>query len=337
MSRSYDQIRVLVTGGAGFIGSHLCEALLGSGHEVVALDDLSRGHAANLRALVDHERFTMVHGNVTDGDLVSRLAQGCQTIYHLAASVGNPTNPRLDLEVNVVGTFDVLEAAHRSDPRPAVVYASSNKVYADHVNRIRLSEERTRYVIDEPRFLHGIPEGFGVDQGRHNMYGLSKLAAELFVQDYAHLYGIRTGVFRQSTIYGPRDSGGWMGRVMRSTVEGRPIKVYGNGKQLRDVLYVTDLVNAYRAFVSSGVPSGVWNVGGGPEFTLSVLELVDWLERLTGKRPEVIHEPATEGDQKVFYSDIRKLQKDLGWRPAVTPEAGIRQTVEWLEREGRGN
>ena len=327
-------INVLVTGGAGFIGSHLCEALLGCGYHVTALDDLSRGHSANLTTVIDHERFKLINEKVTNENLVLELAQNCQTIYHLAASIGNPMNPRVDLNVNVVGTFNVLEAARLSDSCPTVVYPSTNKVYADNVNNIRFTEESSRYTIEDPTFIHGIPEGFRVDQGHQNLYALSKVAAETFVRNYSHLYGVRTGIFRQSTIYGPRDNGGWISLVGRSAIEKGTVKVYGDGKQLRDILYVTDLVRAYITFASSdNIPSGMWNVGGGSEFTLSIIELVGLLAKLTGKQIKIVYEQAPQGDQKVFCSDIRLLQKDFGWNPSVTPKRGIEQTVEWIRRQ----
>lgn len=342
--------KVLVTGGAGFIGSHVAEHWRAKGAEVVVLDNLSRAEtlptASRERAHVEHNwrhleglgGVKMIRGDVRDARVVEEAARGADLIVHAAAQVAVTTavaNPRLDHEVNVLGSFNALEAARRNDVK-TVVYCSTNKVYGENVNEIPVRATGSRYEFSDPRFALGIPESLTIDHCEHTPYGVSKLAGDLYAQDYGRLYGIRTGVFRMSCIYGTRQFGnedqGWVAHFVLNTLRGKPLSIYGDGKQVRDALFVKDLVAAYDAFVSSGLAHGVWNMGGGPRYTTSLLELVDLLAKLTGKRSPLSYGPWRPSDQRVYVSDVRKAEKDLGWSPKTDVETGIRAFIDWYER-----
>jgi CDP-paratose 2-epimerase len=234
----------------------------------------------------------------------------------------------------------VLEAARRRDVG-AVVYASTNKVYGENVNALKVNDAGSRYVFDDPAYAEGVPETLSVDHCEHSPYGVSKLTGDLYCQDYARLYGVRTGVFRMSCIYGTRQFGnedqGWMGHFILRTLRREPLTIYGDGKQVRDALYIEDLVQAYRAFLGSSHPHGVWNAGGGPRHTTSLIELVDLLERETGLRSPVTFGPWRPSDQKVYISDVRALQRDLGWSPKVGILEGVRRFVEWYRSAAIGH
>jgi CDP-paratose 2-epimerase len=263
-------------------------------------------------------------------------------IVHTAAQVAVTTSmkdPRTDFDVNVVGTFNVLEAARKSGTDPTIIFCSTNKVYGDHVNEIRVRVQGSRYVFDDPRYALGISESFETDQAHHTPYGTSKLAADLYVQEYARSYGLRTGVFRMSCIYGTRQFGmedqGWVAHFAISSFFEQPLTIYGDGRQVRDVLFVEDLVDAYEAYLarSRQLDSRVFNVGGGPGFTISILELLSFLEKGLGRRIPVAYGDWRPADQKVYISDIRKAQETLGWTPKVGPEEGVKRVHDWVGSE----
>jgi CDP-paratose 2-epimerase len=233
---------------------------------------------------------------------------------------------------NALGTFRVLEAARRHEVG-SVVFCSTNKVYGDRVNRVPVVEQETRYEFGE-EFATGIPESFGLDLCEHTPYGCSKLTGDLYMQDYAHLYGIKTGVFRMSCIFGTRQFGmedqGWVAWFTIAALTGKPITVYGDGKQVRDLLWADDLVAAYRAFLGSDRAHGVYNMGGGPEKTLSLLELLALLEQRAGKI-DVSFSDWRPSDQKVYISCIDKARSELGWSPSVTPQEGVSRLIDWVE------
>ena len=345
-------MKVVVTGGGGFVGSHVVEQYARRGDRVLALDNLSRWDT-----LGDHqmgafaERFnwdyishrTAVQGqrmDIRDAKAVEVALRDADVIVHAAGQVAVTTSmedPRTDFEVNALGTFNVLEGARRSASDPVLLFCSTNKVYGDNVNRIPVRADGTRYVYEDPAFAHGIPEDFSTDRCHHSPYGASKLAADLYVQEYAHSYGLKAGVFRMSCIYGRRQFGmedqGWVAHFAISAFLGRPITIYGDGKQVRDVLFVEDLVHAFEAYVdrASGLQGRVFNMGGGPSFTLSLLELVDLLERELGRKVPVSFSDWRPADQKVYISDIRRAQKELSWAPSVGPAEGVGRILGWLK------
>jgi CDP-paratose 2-epimerase len=341
--------RVLVTGGAGFIGSHVAERMVREGREVVVLDNLSRaklfpsvvgspGATYNWDYLLGLGSVEMVRGDVRDEELVRRLVMDVDAVVHCAAQVAvtfSLRNPRLDMETNVMGTFNVLEAARRSPMDPAVIVCSTNKVYGGNVNAIPLVEEETRCRYADPRWSRGIPESLAVDGGGHTPYGVSKLAADLYAQDYGRTLGLRVGVLRMSCIFGPRQFGneeqGWVAHFLLSALHNRPITIYGDGKQVRDLLFVDDLMGCMEAYVAraSNLRGEVFNVGGGPENAVSLLDFIGLLEGAIGRRPVVAFGPERPGDQKVYISDVTKAKDLLGWRPRVAPRKGLQRFLEW--------
>jgi len=339
-------LKVLITGGAGFIGSHLAEYYAKKGEEVVVLDDLLRSKILgkntgdpyyNWNYLKQHKNIRLMKGDITNFDDVNNLAKDADVIIHTAAQVAVTTsiaNPKIDLEINILGTFNALEAARLNDSMG--LFCSTNKVYGDNVNKIPVTEKEKRYEFVDPKYKNGISETFPIDLCEHTPYGCSKLAGDIYIQDYGKIYGLKTVAFRMSCIYGPRQFGvedqGWVAWFTIATITGKPITIYGDGKQVRDVLYVDDLINAFDLFLQSEkhLSGEVFNMGGGPENTLSLLELLDMLEQLTGKRSKVNLTNWRPSDQKVYISNISKAKEKLGWSPKVNPEEGVEELVNWV-------
>ena len=336
-------MKILVTGGAGFIGTHVAEYFSKKGYEVIALDNLKRGEILgknisleyNVKFLKTLNNVEFIKGDIRDFTLLKDVCKDVDVIIHTAAQVAVTTslvNPREDFEINVVGTFNVLEAARLSDA--AVIYCSTNKVYGDNVNKIPIVEKEKRYEFADVRYKNGVPEDFPVDLCEHTPYGCSKLAGDIYTQDYGYVYGLKTGVFRMSCIYGERQFGvedqGWVAWFTIATLLNKPITIYGNGKQVRDILYVKDLVRAFDLFLESNLKHEVFNIGGGINNTLSLLELLDLLEKLTGKRTTIKYNNWRPSDQKVYISNISKICELLKWMPEVNPKEGIRKLVEWV-------
>jgi CDP-paratose 2-epimerase len=277
-----------------------------------------------------------VRGDVRDRDATVSACAGADVIVHAAAQTAvttSVTDPGPDFDTNLAGTFNVLEGARLSGRKPAVIYCSTNKVYGENVNSVGLREEGERYRFED-RFAHGIPETFSIDGCEHTPYGCSKLGGDLYMQDYARLFGLRVGVFRMSCIYGTRQFGledqGWVAWFAIAALTGRPITIFGDGKQVRDVLFVDDLVDAYDAFLDSGRRHGLYNMGGGREHTLSLHELLRLLEKETGTKPPVSYADWRPSDQKVYISDIRRARDELAWTPRVDPREGVKRVVAWV-------
>lgn len=335
MPRNY-----LITGGAGFIGSNYVARLLKRGEGVIIYDNLSRAGAVRnldwLRKTYGENSFRLVQADVRDFQTLQQSAQEADVIVHLAGQVAVTTSvvdPRNDFEINALGTFNVLEAARLSGRDPIVIYASTNKVYGG-MEEVRVKELESRYAyVDYP---FGIPETFGLDF--HSPYGCSKGCGDQYTRDYSRIYGLRTVVMRQSCIYGTRQFGiedqGWVAWFVIAAVKRLPITIYGDGKQVRDVLFVEDLCDVYdlaieRIDLSAGQ---VFNIGGGADFTISVWqEFGPLLEKLLGENIPVKRGDWRPGDQRVFISDIRKAQQVLGWKPKVGVEEGIQRLYEWVK------
>jgi CDP-paratose 2-epimerase len=330
---------VLITGGAGFIGVNVAAHYLAQGRRVVIYDNFSRpGTDANRRWLDEcwGGKATIIAGDVRERD--PRLAaevERAAVVFHLAAQVAvttSVTDPQHDFETNALGTFNVLEAVRRSKARPAIIYSSTNKVYGKMAD-VAVTDLGTRHAYaDAP---HGIGEGFPLDF--YSPYGCSKGTGDQYVIDYARIYGLRTLVFRQSCIYGPHQFGmedqGWVAWFTIRALQGRPVTVYGDGKQVRDVLWVADLVDAYDAAWRriETISGRAYNIGGGPAYTLSLLELIDLLDQRFGTPLRHTFEDWRPGDQKVFVSDIRKARADFGWAPKVAPAEGVAELATWLQ------
>ncbi|MBN1250446.1 MAG: SDR family NAD(P)-dependent oxidoreductase [Anaerolineae bacterium] len=332
----------LITGGAGFIGSNYAHRLLQRGERVTVVDNLSRrGASANLEwlrvaaARAAGAGFRFVRGDIRDVDTIARVAIDADVIVHLAGQVAVTTSvqdPREDIEINMMGTFNVLEAARHAPSRPAVLYASTNKVYGSMEGLI-VEEQATRYAYRD--YVYGIPESYPIDF--HSPYGCSKGAGDQYVRDYARIYGMKTVVFRQSCIYGPRQFGvedqGWVAWFVIAALRGDQITIYGNGKQVRDILYVEDLLDAYDAAVQriDAATGQIYNVGGGPGNQMAIwAEFGPRLEALIGHAIPVDRGDWRPGDQRIFVADIRKAAQDLGWRPKVDVATGIARLYHWV-------
>lgn len=345
-------MKILITGGAGFIGSHAAEYYAKRGVDVVALDNFSRAKFIQSRLkprynweyLKRYDNVELVNGDIRNPAVVEKYAEDVDAIIHTAAQVAVTTsmqNPREDFEINALGTFNVLEAGRKSGNNPALIYCSTNKVYGDNVNEITVEEGETRYYFNDKKYAKGIPADFPVDLTEHTPYGCSKLCGDLYVQDYGKRNELDTGVFRMSCIYGTRQFGsedqGWVVHFVISTLFDMGINIYGDGKQVRDVLFVSDLIKAFDAFIErrERLSGEVFNMGGGPENTVSLLELLDIIEMETGKRSRLKFWDWRPSDQKVYISNVSKARKLLGWRPKVTVEEGIRKTIHWVKENRR--
>lgn len=333
---------VLILGGAGFIGSNVASNLLRqSSAKVHIFDNLSRpGVRHNLEWLQkisgNSGQLQITVGDIRDAAHVERVARHATEIYQFAAQVAVTTSiadPRHDFEVNLAGTFNVLEAARKSGRNPFVLFTSTNKVYGDFIaGDVRDAEKR-----------YEVPNHNGTSEDQpldfHSPYGCSKGAADQYVRDYARIYGLRTVVFRMSCIAGVRQFGnedqGWVAHFLYSALRDAPITIYGNGKQVRDVLCVDDLVRAMEAApeLPPATTGRIYNIGGGPGNTLSLLELVDIIERFTGRRLEIHYDRARPGDQLYYVSDYRRFERDSGWKPEMSPE----QTVQSIYQFWRNN
>jgi len=332
--------KYLVTGGAGFIGSNYVHRLIQRHEHVTIFDNLSRAGAprnvAWLKEKFGDDAFRLIVGDVRSADEVKEAAKDADIIVHLAGQVAvttSVTNPRDDFEANALGTFNALEAARLSGRDPIFIYASTNKVYGG-MEDVELFEEATRWRYKD--LTHGCPETQPLDF--HSPYGCSKGTGDQYVRDYARIYGLRSVVFRQSCIYGPRQFGiedqGWVAWFVIAAVTGRPITIFGDGKQVRDVLNVDDLLNAYDAAVEKiDIAAGnVYNMGGGAENVMSVwAEFGPILEKLLGKKIETAHGDWRPGDQRVFYADIRKAEQELGWKPKINVRQGIEMLFNWVK------
>ncbi len=324
---------VVIFGGAGFIGSNLAHRLLETTEAKVHIfDNLSRsGVRNNLAALQkiagNSGRLQITVGDVRDATLVERAVRHATEVYHFAAQVAVTTSvvePRLDFEVNLLGTFNILEAVRKQDRRPFLLFTSTNKVYGELSNHA-ISALPRRYEFADTL---GISESQPVDF--HSPYGCSKGAADQYVRDYARMYGIPTVVFRMSCIAGPRQFGnedqGWVAHFLYSALTGMPLVIYGDGRQVRDVLCVEDLVRAFDAVRQhrDKTAGEIYNVGGGSGNTTSLLELTREIESLTGRRLQYKLDAPRPGDQLVYITDISKLHAHTGWEPRLS----VRQTLE---------
>ncbi|MBL8295583.1 MAG: GDP-mannose 4,6-dehydratase [Bryobacterales bacterium] len=331
-------MKVIIVGGCGFIGSNAADRLASIGWEVTLFDSLVRkGAERNLEWLRSRHHLRFVQGDIRNEGVVEQALQGesYDVLLHLAAQVAVTTSverPRYDFEVNALGTFNVLEAVRTVSPETIVLNASTNKVYG----KLALLEERelkTRYEVT------GLPLGVAESQPLdfHSPYGCSKGAAEQYVSDYARIYKLRTVNFRQSCIYGPRQFGvedqGWVAWFAIAHTVGLPVKLYGTGKQVRDLLHVGDLVDCYlRAVDCIDAVSGMtFNVGGGPANTLSLLELLALLEKRSGRPVDYGFGDWRPGDQPVYISDIRQAERLLGWQPQIPVEEGVGGLWDWIQ------
>jgi len=336
--------KILVTGGAGLIGFHAAMYYKSQGHKVDVLDNLERSDLLGHEVTEDRKYFNInklkeskihwINGDISNKAVFDYL-EPYDYILHFAGQCGVPTsisNPRRDMEVNYLGTFNILEFARQKGG--AVAFASTNKVYPLH-NVFVKNEKKERWEFANRRWARtGFPVVNDLD-GSRTPYGASKYAADVLCQEYAHTYGVRTGVFRMSCIYGPNQFGfaeqGWATWFIIATLKGDTITVYGDGDQVRDMLHVEDCVHAYDSFLSSNIKHGVWNLGGGIENTLTLNRHLNFMEKFTGKRSSIDHQDWRPSDQKCYISDITQTKKDLNWMPLISPEKGLVHVTEWVK------
>ena len=336
-------MKLLITGGCGFLGSNLSSGALARGDELVVFDNLYRnGSRENLTWLQTQGKFTFEHGDIRNQNDITRVIKALKpdAIFHLAGQVAmtnSIANPRMDFEVNVMGTHNLLEAVRLYALDATLVYSSTNKVYGD-LEQFNYRETETRYeCIEKP---HGFDEATTLDF--HSPYGCSKGSADQYMLDYARIFGLKTVVFRHSSMYGGRQFAtydqGWIGWFCQKAVEAKrgllkePFTISGTGKQVRDVLHADDMTLLYfaaldRIDVSHGQ---AFNIGGGMENSLSILELFAMLEDIAGTKLNFIKLSPRESDQRVFVSDLAKAKKILGWEPAVSARDGVGRMVEWV-------
>ncbi len=340
-------MKVLVTGGAGLVGSHSAEffALNNPKNKVIVLDNLMRSSIFgydkesvefNWNYLKQFKNIERIKGDVrNEADLAKAMGKGVDVVIHTAGQPGVPSSvrmPKEDFSINAFGTLNVLETARKKSKDTVIVYCSTNKVYGENVDKIQLKEEKKRYTFKN---VQGVTEDMCTDLTGHTPYGVSKLVGDLYAQEYSHIYKMKTGVFRMSCTYGTRQFGfedqGWVAWFIIATLFRRPITIYGNGKQVRDMLYVDDLVDAFNSFINSDLERGLFNIGGGPKNTISLLEFLDELEILTKQKPKVNFADWRPSDQKVYITDTSKLEKTLKWSNKVSVKEGIKKLTEWIQ------
>lgn len=340
------QQTTLITGGAGFVGSNLAHRLLSMGRRVRVLDNLSRpGVEQNLQWLRQQhgQLLEFERADVRDAAAVAQACAGVAQVFHFAAQVAVTTSleqPRDDFAINALGTLNVLEAARARPVPPAVILTSTNKVYGG-LEDLELAVQDRRYLpLDAAVTARGIPEARPLDF--HSPYGCSKGTADQYVVDYARSYAMTTLVFRMSCIYGPRQFGtedqGWVAHFLLRALRGERITLYGDGMQVRDVLFVDDLVDAFLLAEQHAprLKGRAFNMGGGPANTISLLDLLDRIEQLHGERPSVSFDAWRTGDQRYYVSDTGAFQRETGWRAKVAASEGIAQLYRWLAAQQPG-
>jgi CDP-paratose 2-epimerase len=328
----------IITGGAGFIGCHAASRFHQAGDKVIVVDNMSRrGADANVAWLREQGLTDIITADIRDKDAMQAVVHAhadADAVLHLAAQVAVTTSvvdPRADFDTNALGTFNVLEAVRLAGGKPAVLYSSTNKVYGN-LEHVKVVERNERYAYED--LPNGVNEEEPLDF--HSPYGCSKGAGDQYVRDYSRIYDLKTVVFRQSCIYGTRQFGiedqGWIAWFCLATNRGQQFTIFGDGKQIRDTLWVGDLIDAYEAAIEriDDVKGEIFNVGGGPSNTLSLRELVAILEAHFGRKLNPPFADWRPGDQKVFVADVRKAERLLGWSPKVSTTDGVAKLLEWI-------
>lgn len=338
-------MRILITGGAGLVGSHAAEYYSNKDDEVIVLDNLMRSSLFgydkesvefNWSYLGQFKNIKRIKGDIREEkDVMKALGNGVDAVIHTAGQPGVPLSvkiPKEDFSINAYGTLNVLECTRQVSPNAKFVYCSTNKIYGENVDKITLEEKETRYIYKSKK---GVSEELPMDLTGHTPYGASKYTGDIYTQEYGHIYNMNTAVFRMSCIYGTRQFGfedqGWVAWFVVANLLGKPITIYGNGKQVRDLLYVDDLVEAFDKFITNGIKHDVFNIGGGSRNTTSLLEFISLVEGKTGiKFRSVEYKDWRPSDQKVYISDIKKVSQALDWKPKVTPEKGLEKLIDWI-------
>jgi len=332
--------KVLVTGGCGFLGSHVCEYYRQKGADVISYDNMTKTELSRTGFAVESARnhnmdylkginVTVVRADVRNFEELMDYATGCDYIIHTAAQPAMTISwedPRLDITTNVMGTFNVLEAA-RKLKIPAACCATIH-IYGNKINETL--QEREKQYVREPV---GIDENHPTLEGTITPLHASKAAGDVYIRVYIDTYQLEAASFRLTGIYGTRQFGGedhgWVANFAIRSIMGWPITIFGTGKQVRDIIYATDICEAFDAFYRSRRP-GVYNIGGGTDTVLSLLECIDILEEINGVKPEVKFSPDRHGDLRYFVCDITKAKRELGWSPQIMPREGIEKLIQWI-------
>jgi len=336
-------MKYLVTGGCGFLGSNLALEVLSKREELYIFDNLYRENSyKNLEWLKSKENFTFIYADIRNLNDVENAIKSIKpdVIFHVAGQVAMTTsinNPRMDFEVNALGSLNILESVRKYSPGSIIIYSSTNKVYGD-LNYLKYQDKETRYVaVDYP---NGFDESLKLDF--HSPYGCSKGGADQYMLDYARIFGLKTVVFRHSSMYGGRQFAtydqGWIGWFSQKAIEVKrnilkePFTISGNGKQVRDILYIKDVVELYFKTIEMAeeVKGQAFNIGGGMENSLSLLELFNILEKELSIKLDYTKLPWRECDQKVFVASIDKTKQTIGWRPKINKLNGIKKMIEWI-------
>lgn len=335
-------MKILITGGCGFIGCNTAAKYMKEGHKVTVLDNLSRkGSEKNLEWLEKQGDFEFFRGDIAN--LITPFSPhiSLDVVFHFAAQVAVTTsvvNPKGDFMVNAQGTLNVLDAIRRSRHNPIFIYSSTNKVYGS-LRGLKVTEEEKRYKFTY--FEKGIPEDQPLDF--HSPYGCSKGCADQYVRDFARIYNMKTVVLRQSCIYGPHQYGiedqGWIAHFIMKHLAGETITIFGDGKQVRDVLHINDLLVYFDRIIENieTARGQIYNIGGGFLNKISVLECLDYISELSGKKVKYDFSGWRQGDQRVYVSDITKAYADLNYYPRISPKEGIEDLYKWILNYGGKN
>lgn len=333
--------KVFVTGGLGFVGSNVVNDYLNNtDYEVIAFDNHSRQgveqNAEWLKQNPNEKRLQIIKGDISrDFELLKKSMRDAEIVYHAAGQVAVTIaveNPRLDFETNAMGSFNLLEAARQLNTDPIMPYTSTNKVYGD-CERFKIEEKNDRYIFS---YIKGIDETAPLDP--IGLYGSSKATGDHYWLDYARVYGMKTITFRMSCIYGPRQMAtsdqGWISWLILCNVLEMPLTYYGDGKQVRDILFITDLIRGFKMAikkinVTKGIP---YNIGGGPENAISLLNCTKMIEGLSEKKTTELYDNWRPGDQRIYVTNIDKLKKDLNWEALVSAEEGIQKEYDWIDK-----
>jgi len=335
----------VITGGAGFVGSNLTERLLREGHKVKIIDDLSRPGGKvveNLNYLqnkfsdkIKSKEFEFAQRSVTDLEALKTHFKNADVICHLAAQTAMTTsmsNPVEDFNANALGSFNVMEAARQAADGAVMLYTSTNKVYGD-MAAAKIEAKATRYEFSDEKYRDGITEDFPI--APESPYGCSKYTGESYFSDYFNTYGIKTIVFRCSSMYGTMQKSledqAWVSWFVNSILQNKPLTIYGDGKQTRDILYITDVVEAITSAINriDNTKGQAFNIGGGLSNSISILELIDMVEKETQKKANYKFGEWRLADQRVYISNVEKAKKYFGWYPKISKEEGVRRQTEW--------
>lgn len=339
-------MKILITGGAGLVGSHVAEYFARKKWQVIVYDNLCRstlfgydGKSVefNWEYLTRYKNITRIKADVRDAALLTKsIPSDIDAVIHTAGQPGVPSSvrdPLTDFSINAFGTLNVLEALRQKNKKAVFIYTSTNKVYGENVDTIPIKENKTRYVFAGKRI--GVAESLPVDNTARTPYGSSKLTGDLYVQEYAYLYGMPAYACRMSCIYGERQFGfedqGWVAHFIFSLLQNKPVTIFGNGKQVRDLLHADDLARAFELLIQQRPKNAVFNVGGGNKNTLSLLEFIEYIQKKAGKKMILRFAGERPSDQKVYVTDYSRLKKEVQWEPRIVCSEGIDRLYDWIK------